>query len=114
MLNFMMTGALRQYVDTYGASRLLFYGPKRTESITFKLKFEGEGGVGSYEAKLSWGLSDRLVITAEPGYLARFTSTNQVVSYQRRFMNAAKRSDAAVPVRNPLVWLAEVLYDTES
>jgi len=31
---------------------------------------------------------DRVVITAEPNYLARFTSTNQVVSYQRRFMNA--------------------------
>lgn len=31
---------------------------------------------------------DRLVITAEPSYLARFTSCNQVVSYQRRFMNA--------------------------
>lgn len=32
---------------------------------------------------------DRVVITAEPSYLARFTSTNQVISYQRRFMNAA-------------------------
>jgi hypothetical protein len=32
---------------------------------------------------------DRLVITAEPKYLARFTATNLVVSYQRRFMNAA-------------------------
>ncbi len=32
---------------------------------------------------------DRVVITAEPSYLARFTSTNQVVTYQRRFMNAA-------------------------
>jgi len=31
-----------------------------------------------------------VVITAEPNYLARFTSTNQVTSYQRRFMNAAK------------------------
>lgn len=31
---------------------------------------------------------DRVVITAEPAYLARFTSSNQVVSYQRRFMNA--------------------------
>lgn len=30
----------------------------------------------------------RVVITAEPQYLARFTSTNQVVFYQRRFMNA--------------------------
>lgn len=34
-------------------------------------------------------MADRVVITAEPNYLARFTSTNQVVSYQRRFMNAA-------------------------
>ncbi|MDR2348305.1 MAG: hypothetical protein LBD90_06795, partial [Bifidobacteriaceae bacterium] len=32
---------------------------------------------------------DRVVLTAEPAYLARFTSTNQVISYQRRFMNAA-------------------------
>ena len=33
---------------------------------------------------------DRLVITAEPEYLARFTSSNHVVSYQRRFMNAVE------------------------
>jgi len=32
---------------------------------------------------------DRVVITAEPEYLAKFTTTPQVVSYQRRFMNAA-------------------------
>jgi hypothetical protein len=36
------------------------------------------------------GMNDRVVITAEPNYIARFTSTNQVTSYQRRFMNAAK------------------------
>ncbi len=34
-------------------------------------------------------MNNRVVITAEPNYLARFTSTNQVISYQRRFMNAA-------------------------
>jgi hypothetical protein len=38
---------------------------------------------------------DRLIITAEPGYLARFTSTNQVVSYQRRFMAAAATATSA-------------------
>jgi hypothetical protein len=32
---------------------------------------------------------DRVVITAEPEYLAKFTTTPQVISYQRRFMNAA-------------------------
>ncbi len=34
-------------------------------------------------------MSQRVVVTAEPAYLARFASANQVVSYQRRFMNAA-------------------------
>lgn len=34
-------------------------------------------------------MQEKVVITAEPGYLARFTSTNQVITYQRRFMNAA-------------------------
>jgi len=32
---------------------------------------------------------DRIIITAEPEYLAKFTSTPQIISYQRRFMNAA-------------------------
>lgn len=35
-------------------------------------------------------MAGRVVLTAEPNYLARFSSANQVVSYQRRFMNAAK------------------------
>jgi len=35
-------------------------------------------------------MAGRVVITAEPGYLAKFTTSNQVVSYQRRFMNAAQ------------------------
>jgi len=35
-------------------------------------------------------MTDRIVITAEPEYLAKFTTTPQVITYQRRFMNAAK------------------------
>ncbi|MCX6011865.1 MAG: hypothetical protein NTV30_00315 [Chloroflexi bacterium] len=35
-------------------------------------------------------MTDRVVITAEPEYLAKFTTTPQVINYQRRFMNAAK------------------------
>ena len=34
-------------------------------------------------------MAGRVVLTAEPNYLARFAGSNQVVSYQRRFMNAA-------------------------
>lgn len=35
-------------------------------------------------------MAGRVVVTAEPGYLARFASASQVVSYQRRFMAAAQ------------------------
>ena len=34
-------------------------------------------------------MAGRVVLTAEPNYLEQFSSANQVVSYQRRFMNAA-------------------------
>lgn len=34
-------------------------------------------------------VADRVIVTAEPEYLAKFTTTPQVISYQRRFMNAA-------------------------
>lgn len=35
-------------------------------------------------------MAGRVVVTAEPGYLARWASASQVVSYQRRFMTAAR------------------------
>ena len=35
-------------------------------------------------------VADRVIITAEPEYLAKFTTSPLVISYQRRFMNAAK------------------------
>ena len=38
-------------------------------------------------------LHNRVVITTEPNYLARWSSTPQVVAYQRRFMNAANTAN---------------------
>lgn len=34
-------------------------------------------------------MTDKIVITTEPGYLAQNTSAPQIITYQRRFMNAA-------------------------
>ena len=65
MLNFMTTGALQQYVGKQGVSRLLFYGPKETESISFSLGFESDLAYDTYEVKLSHGLPDRLFISGE-------------------------------------------------
>ncbi len=65
MLNYMMTGALKRYVDQQGASRLLFYGPKQTEIISFELKFEDDDAFDTYNARLSRGLPDRLIVSGE-------------------------------------------------
>ena len=65
LLNYMTTGALQQYVGKQGISRLLFYGPKHTESISFRLDFESESARDTYEVKLSHGLPDRLYISGE-------------------------------------------------
>lgn len=65
MLNFMMSGALNQYVSKQGVSRLLFYGPKQTESISFELRFEDAAAVDTYSTRLSYGLPDRLFINGE-------------------------------------------------
>jgi hypothetical protein len=55
---------------------------------------EGEDNYPAIDKLLSepefMDVTDRVVITAEPEYLAKFTTTPQVVTYQRRFMNAAK------------------------
>jgi hypothetical protein len=40
-------------------------------------------------------LHHRIVVTTEPNYLARWSSAPQVVSYQRRFMNAARAANEA-------------------
>jgi hypothetical protein len=55
---------------------------------------EGENNFPDIDALLAdkeyEDMMDRVVVTAEPNYLAQFTSCNQVISYQRRFLNAAK------------------------
>jgi len=65
MLNFMTTGALQQYVGKHGVSRLLFYGPNKTESISFRLQFESDDALDTYEVQLAYGLPDRLFISKE-------------------------------------------------
>lgn len=65
MLNSMAAGGLQQYVGKQGVSRLLYYGPKQTESVLFRLEFESDGMRGSYETELSHGIPDRLFISSE-------------------------------------------------
>lgn len=65
MLNYITTGGLQNYVAKQGASQLLFYGSKVTESTSFSLHFSSESIRDKYEMKLSYGLPDRLFISGE-------------------------------------------------
>ena len=71
-----------------------------TDAILRRAKALEKWGIKSYDALHLAG--------AEAG------GADVLLTTDKKFMNAAKRSDTAVPVRNPLVWFAEVLYDTES
>ena len=65
MLAFMMTGSLQHFVGRYGARQLLFYGPKVTESISFKVVLRDEKAQDTYDVKLSHGLPERLFVSGE-------------------------------------------------
>ena len=65
MLNYTMTGTLQEYVGKYGAQRMLFYGAKKTESISFKLHFSSPRAEDTYGLRLSFGLPDRLFVSGE-------------------------------------------------
>jgi len=65
MLNFMTTGGLQNYVGKQGVSQLLFYGPKKTESISFILHFSSADAEDKYEVTLSYELPDRLFVSGE-------------------------------------------------
>ena len=67
MLNHMMTGALGDFVGKYGADQLLFYGLKRTDSLSFTLCFlsQTEDVEDLYSVELSHRRSDSLFVKNE-------------------------------------------------
>lgn len=65
-----------------------------TDTRLIVCSMEGENNYPDIDKLLCepefYDLNKKVVITTEPGYFARFTSTHQVTTYQRRFMNAAR------------------------
>ena len=61
MLNSMRNDILNHYVGKYGVNSLLFYGPKKTKSISFDMQFESDEGNIIYSIELSHGLINLFV-----------------------------------------------------
>jgi predicted nucleic acid-binding protein len=70
-----------------------------TDVIVLRAKALERWGIKSYDALH--------LASAEAG------GVDVLLTTDKRFISTAKRSDTDVPVQNPFVWLAEVLYDTE-
>ena len=65
MIGYMVEGALGHYVGKHGVSRLLFYGPKQTKSISIDFIYLSDTQLNEYSAILSHGLPDRLFYSFE-------------------------------------------------
>jgi predicted ATPase len=65
LLESMTTGTLQNYVGRQGSHCLLFYGPRKTESIFFRLSFESDLSCNAYEVRLSHSVNDRLFVSEE-------------------------------------------------
>jgi len=95
MLRCLAKQELAGFIRKQGASRLLFYGPKRTEAITFKAFFDG-GADNRYEVELKRGLPDGLFISYEKidfGQFDPLTKENFQVAYDQEENEDQVRSE---------------------
>jgi predicted ATPase len=65
LISHLASGGFEKYVLKNGAERLLHFGAKKTESISFTLSFDDENVTDAYTAKLSHALPDRLFVNNE-------------------------------------------------
>lgn len=66
MLQQMMRGNLQRYIAEAGSNqKFLYYGPKKTPSLSASLRFEDESNSDVYEFNLARAVPDRLIITGE-------------------------------------------------
>lgn len=66
LLNYMMTGGLRDFVGRAGGgATLLHYGPKTTNQIRAFLSFQASNGVTEYEADFAYAANDSIIFTDE-------------------------------------------------
>ena len=70
-----------------------------TDEMVTRAKELEQFGIKSYDALHA--------ASAEAG------NAEVILTTDRKFINAAKRSNVTIPVRNPLIWLSEVLYDAK-
>lgn len=66
MLGFMMSGRLQRFIAEYGTNqKFLYYGAKKTPTMSASLRFEAQSSYDIYGFSLTAAVPDRLILTSE-------------------------------------------------
>ena len=66
MLGYMMSGSLQRFIAEYGtSSRFLYYGAKRTPTMTATLRFDSLKSYDIYSFQLTNAVPNRLILSSE-------------------------------------------------
>lgn len=66
MLGFMMSGSLQRFIAEYGTNqKFLYYGSKKTPTMSATLRFEAPSSYDDYSFSLTAAVPDRLILSSE-------------------------------------------------
>lgn len=66
MLGYMMSGSLQRFIAEAGTNqKFLYYGPKKTPTLSGALRFEDAAGYDIYRFSLTKAVADRLILSSE-------------------------------------------------
>lgn len=66
MIGYMMNGSLQQFIAQTGTNqKFLYYGSKKTPTLSANIRFDGDGSFDIYRFSLTSAVLDRLIVSAE-------------------------------------------------
>ncbi len=105
MLNFMMSGALQEYVGRANANDMLYYGSKQTTRMTFQLDFDTDKGTNTYAFELAHArntliFTDEYVSFSQRGLKTIAPKTSLGVGHKEAaLLSKAEEKSESIPVK---------------
>jgi len=104
LLNSMTIGELSKYVGKHGVNRLLYYGLKQTETLSFELQFKSDE-ISSYSAVLSHSYSDNIFIVSNQ---IRLANNDQIYFLKGSSFESELRSETSDTCKNLYNFLSNI------
>lgn len=112
MVAMMRTGSLQRFVgESGGATELLHYGPKQTQTININLEFSQQDKRNTYEARLGFAAGDRLMYLDERvGYQPSAQAQMSTTSINTGTWESTIREDQDVTAKTVNYWLSQLTF----